>query len=259
MVYELWQGTIHSHDGALQLLLLVDFVRSWARDVYRPAVRKLIFASKASFRQVSPVSTDRFRQSESLCPTTSSAATPHYSYHSYPPEDEERLNSYTQSQRQRRRELLDVSSHECTRWTFDQHDAPAWTQMGIVRHSTIANFKLRCYSLSSVFNHLSQPAHDSDDVELFSYAVLYSHSITVSLEQLHDIVLHWTMEPMPALYFSMARTLQVTFYFQTYCDHTTWQINKILTCIVWREEDIDEIDHADAQDLVEAVTRVSSM
>lgn len=32
---ELWRGSISTRDGALQLLLLVDYIFDWARDVYR--------------------------------------------------------------------------------------------------------------------------------------------------------------------------------------------------------------------------------
>lgn len=34
----MWKGTITTHDNALQLLLLVDYVCDWARDIYRPAI-----------------------------------------------------------------------------------------------------------------------------------------------------------------------------------------------------------------------------
>lgn len=35
MVVELWKGSISTRNGALQLLLLVDYIFDWARDVYR--------------------------------------------------------------------------------------------------------------------------------------------------------------------------------------------------------------------------------
>ena len=38
-MYELWRGTIESQDGALQILQIVDYIWSWARDVYRPQIR----------------------------------------------------------------------------------------------------------------------------------------------------------------------------------------------------------------------------
>lgn len=37
-IIELWSGRLNSHDGALQLVLILDHVFDWARDVYRPAI-----------------------------------------------------------------------------------------------------------------------------------------------------------------------------------------------------------------------------
>ncbi|KAJ9130775.1 hypothetical protein NKR23_g12027 [Pleurostoma richardsiae] len=42
VIIDVWQGSIVTRDGALQLLLLVDYVFDWARDVYREdIIRKL--------------------------------------------------------------------------------------------------------------------------------------------------------------------------------------------------------------------------
>src|SRR4051812_33362232 len=38
MVVDVWRGSILTLDGALQLLLLVDYVFDWARDIYREDV-----------------------------------------------------------------------------------------------------------------------------------------------------------------------------------------------------------------------------
>ncbi|KXG51272.1 uncharacterized protein PGRI_095330 [Penicillium griseofulvum] len=37
-VVDLWSGNIRSKNGALQLLLIMDYIFDWARDVYRPAI-----------------------------------------------------------------------------------------------------------------------------------------------------------------------------------------------------------------------------
>jgi len=36
----LWRGSILSRNGALQLLLLVDYIFDWARDIYREDIIK---------------------------------------------------------------------------------------------------------------------------------------------------------------------------------------------------------------------------
>ncbi|KAI9766384.1 MAG: hypothetical protein M1839_004916 [Geoglossum umbratile] len=35
-IVDLWQGRVDSIDGALQILLIIDYIFDWARDVYRP-------------------------------------------------------------------------------------------------------------------------------------------------------------------------------------------------------------------------------
>ncbi|GFF56211.1 hypothetical protein IFM58399_10261 [Aspergillus lentulus] len=37
-VVDLWSGNIRYQDGALQLLLIIDYIFDWARDIYRPAI-----------------------------------------------------------------------------------------------------------------------------------------------------------------------------------------------------------------------------
>lgn len=154
---------------------------------------------------------------------------------------------------------MDASSHESLRWSVGHENAPDWTRMGTVRHSNIAEFVFRRYSLSNSLDHSEQIAHESDNVELSLYKVLHSHGVTVSSEQLYDIAFRWTMQPIPALGVRTRRTLQATFFFQTYCDQSTWQIKKVLTCIVWREAEYSDLEHADAQDLIGAISQVSSI
>ena len=54
-IVQLWDGCILSKDAALQLLLIVDYIFDWARDVYRPSIlrqSKSVATGKA-FDQVS--------------------------------------------------------------------------------------------------------------------------------------------------------------------------------------------------------------
>ncbi|KAF2691377.1 hypothetical protein K458DRAFT_324704 [Lentithecium fluviatile CBS 122367] len=38
LVSHIWEGSINNHDEALQLILIIDFIVDWARDVYRPSI-----------------------------------------------------------------------------------------------------------------------------------------------------------------------------------------------------------------------------
>ncbi|KAI1779524.1 hypothetical protein F4818DRAFT_453585 [Hypoxylon cercidicola] len=37
-IHPLWGGDLTTHDGALQLILIVDYILDWARDIYRPSI-----------------------------------------------------------------------------------------------------------------------------------------------------------------------------------------------------------------------------
>lgn len=40
----MWNGRISSPDGALQVLLIVDYIFDWARDLYRPSILRSLDA-----------------------------------------------------------------------------------------------------------------------------------------------------------------------------------------------------------------------
>ena len=52
---QLWDGCITEEDNALQLLLIVDYVADWARDIYRPSILKHLKStvSQIAYDQVS--------------------------------------------------------------------------------------------------------------------------------------------------------------------------------------------------------------
>ncbi|KAI1139717.1 hypothetical protein F5Y05DRAFT_379853 [Hypoxylon sp. FL0543] len=39
-IHPLWGGDLTTHDGALQLILIVDYILDWARDIYRPSIMR---------------------------------------------------------------------------------------------------------------------------------------------------------------------------------------------------------------------------
>jgi hypothetical protein len=55
----LWHGRVDSRNSALQLLLLVDYIFDWARDLYRPGILQLLkILSKDNFDDNNSISTD---------------------------------------------------------------------------------------------------------------------------------------------------------------------------------------------------------
>jgi hypothetical protein len=37
-IQSLWHGRLGEYDGALQILLIIDFIFDWACDIYRPTI-----------------------------------------------------------------------------------------------------------------------------------------------------------------------------------------------------------------------------
>jgi hypothetical protein len=54
-IVQLWDGAIMSKDSALQLLLIVDYIFDWARDIYRPSILRQLksLASGEAYDQIS--------------------------------------------------------------------------------------------------------------------------------------------------------------------------------------------------------------
>ena len=153
-IYDLWQGTIQSQDGALQLLLIVDYIWSWARDIYQPTIRRLLAISLSGNRGFSPASTDRFRQSISLSCTTSPAPNSQ-------DQDSMQLDQVTSSYEEhtedsRSDEPEDDScpsfpgpncaeADSFLRWAPGHQLSPTWTTLGSIRHADIVQFEFAVY------------------------------------------------------------------------------------------------------------------
>lgn len=54
-IFQLWDGSIMSEDKSLQLLLIVDYIFDWARDVYRPSILRQLksIVTGSPFDQIS--------------------------------------------------------------------------------------------------------------------------------------------------------------------------------------------------------------
>lgn len=261
-IYDLWQGTIQSQDGALQLLLIVDYIWSWARDIYRTAVRELIANSvrgliansRASFCPVSPVSTDRFRHSISLCPTSSSAPN---SQDLEGIQVDGTVNGYDRSQRQRSTEevvLRDARSDPFLRWAVGHPNSPSWTAFGSIRHANIVQFEFQYHNHCATAGSREEGWLSNSD-RLFK-TVSKKHSIRITMERLVDVAYIWGTRIQPDSGLGLARALRATFYFHTYCDESSWQIKRVLHCIIWEAEQLPVHRDWNTRDLMTTMLQI---
>ncbi|KAH7385875.1 hypothetical protein BKA66DRAFT_548583 [Pyrenochaeta sp. MPI-SDFR-AT-0127] len=238
-VYDLWQGTIQSQDDALQLLLIVDYIWSWARDVYRPSIRDVLFGDIMGFRELSPASTDRFRTSVSVSSISSSAPLTQ----NLVSRQIDRLVTMEEtskatlmrnsqepchSQEQEATILKAADSHPFLKWAAGHELSPPWTNLGIVRHSNVVQFRIECHVVSCRDISLLEGAQSEDGA-----IKLFALSFSLLVEDFHELAALWAVgfNPIPLL--AGSQTVKVTFSFQTFCDPSTWQITRVLSCIVW--------------------------
>ncbi|KAF2181383.1 hypothetical protein K469DRAFT_792564 [Zopfia rhizophila CBS 207.26] len=255
-IYDLWQGTIQSQDGALQLLLIVDYIWSWARDIYRPSVRKLLFDS-TSFRDFSPASTDRFRQSVSLSSAPSPAPTTHdldlmqvdevVVDIERPGGPYQRVDHGSQEiEEQETAVIKDASSHAFLRWAVGHELAPSWTELGSIRYSNIVRFEFRCLE---VWRPEIVKVKRADPGDRLIFDILSSLAFLIHPEQLYELAALWTTNSASIPELNLRKAIRATFFFQTYCDQSTWQIKRVLNCILWRTEPCALISRADIDHL----------
>ncbi|KAL2697731.1 hypothetical protein AAEP93_011635 [Penicillium crustosum] len=114
-IFDLWGGSITSRNGALQLLLIVDYVFEWARDIYREDILNQLRAVASGQNDCASMihpDTDIFSTFTSIHPNTSdeSSRSTQDSYH---------------------RSLK----------SFEALDSP----LGIIRHATFVESQYRCF------------------------------------------------------------------------------------------------------------------
>lgn len=252
-IYDLWQGTIQSQDGALQLLLIVDYIWSWARDIYRPSVKNLLLDSIQPFRDSSPASTYRFRQSTSLSSAPSPAPTRHDSDlmqidhimadTKHPRGPHQRVNRQSQEiDEQETAVMKDTNLHPFLRWASDPEFAHGWTDHGCIRYPNIVRFEFRCLEIWES-DIIEMERADPDNRVILDF--LSSLAVLIQPEQLHELAALWTTNFTTVSELGLKNAMRATFIFQTYCDQTTWQIKRVLNCLLWRTEPFTLSSNAD--------------
>jgi hypothetical protein len=114
-IVDLWRGSITSKDGALQLLLIVDYVFEWARDIYREDILnklRIVASGQNDCASMIHPDTDIFSTLTSIHPTMSDE------------DNRSTQDSYHQG--------LKVFEAQDSKW-------------GIIRHATFVESQYRCF------------------------------------------------------------------------------------------------------------------
>ncbi|KAH7067282.1 hypothetical protein BKA63DRAFT_521878 [Paraphoma chrysanthemicola] len=278
-IYDLWEGTMQRQDDALQLLLIVDYIWSWARDIYRPSVRKAVQESFLDGRDMSPASTDRFRQSLSLSSAPTPAPEPEeFDTMQIDDREADTTGVFVSSAPEAEDGQIDQSGHATVypacdhsflQWAKGHKAAPSWTEFGSIRHSNIIQFDLQVFK-----------AHRKDyepALTWFGSIAAVQRTFLLSSEQLLQLVALWNPSAQHLCDLNSTDSLRVSILFYTHFDQCTWQIRRGLTCILWqhfssermladestlREHSLDrhaETTMSEFDDLKEAILDVQQM
>jgi hypothetical protein len=167
---------------------------------------------------------------------------------------------YDRSQQQQSTEpmaLPDARSHPFLRWAVGHPNSPSWTAFGSIRHANIVQFEFQYHNHCAATTFREEGWLLNEDPSF--KAVSNDHSIRISREQLDDVASIWGTRIQPAWGLGLARAMRATFYFQTYCNESSWQIKRVLHCIIWEAEQLPVSRHCNTGYLMTAMLQVRNI
>ena len=230
-MYDLWQGTVQSQDDALQLLLTVDYIWSWARDLYRPSVIKHLSSTLNNVSDWNSAFSNRFCPSVSLSARTSpilKAEDP----------DEMQIDDIPETTESSSDKMY-IEPTRSLKITMIPQLPSSWTGIGKIRHSNIINLEHRV-------GFALLPRTGWEWVEAHQILkLLFSLRITMSSGTMSNTHRFWEKDEFFTLDHDSKGLFETTLLFQTYCDSQTWQIKRVKTHIRWEPSESPSVgnDH----------------
>lgn len=127
--------------------------------------------------------------------------------------------------------LTDARSSEFQYWAASQRCSSPWTRLGSLRHANIVHFKFRCYDFRP-HNRVIRSSMEKGSTSL--YGVLSSSALFIPTKHLYQIATLWTTKKLATIpRLNEGNAVHASFYVQTYCDKYTWQITRVLNCLLW--------------------------
>ncbi|PVI00855.1 hypothetical protein DM02DRAFT_728324 [Periconia macrospinosa] len=238
-IYELWQGNIQSQDHALQLFLIVDFIWSWARDIYHPSVKMNLIDTLNNPYSSSPPPVDRFRPSVSQS-TAGSPLMPTREFDIMQVDQPITETVHCESPPAIRDQTPQWAGD---RNTFDHRNSsvnrfqetstpPPWAEFGTILYSDNVSFEFRSFCCHALFADTDE---DNPTVMRSIGNTLFNFAEYISSETLQTFAATWISKSNPWFSIPLEEPLLATFFIQTYFDPSTWQIKKVLNCMLWED------------------------
>ena len=236
-IFDLWHGTVESYDGALQLLQISDFIWTWARDVYRPQVRRSLRGHTSTLRQNSPTSTAPFSFSRSQSVFSQSSL--QELSNTLQDTVEEDVPMASEGESQDHQNVQHTSSHPFFQWANSLSPSAPWTNQACIRHSDIVTLSFRVLLMpesDGAFRDLICSSHyDKEDLGMM--LSLIGYSFWLGRHQIDELQNFWTRVDDDAAQESslsnIGEPVRVFFFFRTFCQPENWQIRREIYCTVW--------------------------
>jgi hypothetical protein len=239
----------------LQLLQIVGFIWTWARDVYRPQIRRSLANLPNPYNR-SPSLESQNASLPSNFPESRVQSFSQTSLDPGEPEEEEDMSmSGTESNPQVQETEYegqlrphDASSHTFLRWAESRDLSKSWALNSCIRHSDIVKFSFRLLELPETEDNLTElisSLYDRTDGDEATEPIYHLANLTrknpytfvLMRGHLPEIERSWTGTEAQSSYKSCIadqnEEVRVTFFFRSYCQPKDWQIIREMHCIVW--------------------------
>lgn len=227
-IFELWNGNIESHDGALQLLQIVDYIWTWARDIYRIQVLYCLCAHRSQAHDVPSPFSLRFRTASVLShpsPILPSIESEHAfdenrSEDAMDVEDEDYPFAYAEI----------ATAHPFLKLAGGYESSPSWTALHNVRHANIVEFSYSIIDLTEKSNNQLNEGYASSLPTWLRMDQI--NTLEIHRKDAERCLQYWVGDSNQKLPTRDSDTDTVVIFFRTECRPRDWQIRRILIYVI---------------------------
>ena len=224
-IVTLWTGQLNDVESALQLLLIIDYIFDWARDIYRPS---LISQLEVLAKEPSE-DDDNFTAMDTDSDIFSLAK----------PRKHVNVEDWATAL-EHDTETVGDEEHDVMKWAA--HDS----EFGVFRPACIVQNIFRCLfvtkaNIDALFSVVTKPYTVKQLTKQATRAIGYGHTVLVSEDVLDKMEEHWTNRVRP----NKTQRAPETTLFASIVYHTVvtsnWELHRILFCLVFDAEALSKV------------------
>jgi hypothetical protein len=259
-VYDLWINRLLDPSGSLQLLLLVDFIADWARDIYRLNILGCLGGGTDRVKNFRESSTDTYASQRSMGTVLRTDPQPPVQLLPEPDiipifpsvqvatalDDTQSLAAPLRSN------LVDYPTHPFLRWTGQSTILSRPARDMTIRHANMVEFRFLHLRMPDDIQALSTLLHPIMNKGVQHVRNFWEAVKSILLDPLCGIstTLSW-IDQVRCLWLRVRpiaddvadANVQAFFRFRTYLQGSDWQLVREMTCISWTSGGIAALAH----------------